>query len=418
VIRRAARARKTLPLFILFAATVFSVGCANRSEPPLTHQAYIWQRQWTPALDASVSAGTDHFSGWRVLALETSARGELIEVAPHLDVLAHTARPVTLVARLNGSSPPPSVETIAASLRVAVAKWRDAGVRLSGIEIDHDCATAGLDIYVDWLGRLRSNLPAQLTLSITALPTWIGAPALPRLLAQVDESVLQVHAVTAPQADRADQGLFNAQRARSWIDAYAALTPRPFRVALPAYGLRVGFDTDGRAIAVESEMPRAIDAGAVHELRVEPQDVSALLRTLEHSRPKGLAGIVWFRLPSADDRRAWSLQTLRAVIDDAPLRVALDVRLDPSESGARDVVLLNRGAVDAPLPAQIVVRATACSEADGLAGFRAETQADGEHFVRQTTASQGDAILRAGRERRVGWLRCESVDGVTIHALE
>ena len=61
------------------------------------------------------------------------------------------------------------------------ARWRAAGVDVVGLEIDHDCATAVLADYARWLAANRP--PAPLAWSITALPTWAGAPALPAVAA-------------------------------------------------------------------------------------------------------------------------------------------------------------------------------------------------------------------------------------------
>jgi len=385
--------------------------CASPPTPSLDHQAYVWQRQWTPALAASLEAMRSDFSGWRVLAAESTAAGELSDAAPRLDLLARSDKPVIAVLRLNGSRPPPSIETIAKRIDEITAAWRAAGVSLAGIEIDHDCATAQLDAYADWLAQVHARLPGDLKLSITALPTWIGAPALPRVLAQVDASVLQVHAIAAPRAGQATANLFDATQARRWIEAYAAVAPRSFRVALPAYGLRIGFDEDGRAVAVEGEMPRAVDADRAHEVRVDPLAVAALMRRLASAHPAQLAGVVWFRLPSEDDRRAWSVATLHAVITGAALKSDVAAQTKAANDGAAsDLILSNRGTLDAPLPASVTVAARQCSAADALSGFRAERVDGGWQFF-----SDADAILRAGHERRIGWLRCASIERISVH---
>jgi len=384
--------------------------CASPPAPTLDHQAYIWQRQWTPALAASLEAMRSDFSGWRVLAAESTAAGELTEAAPRLDLLARSAKPVIAVLRLNGSRPPPSMETIAKRIDEIAAAWRTAGVSLAGIEIDHDCATAQLDAYADLLAQVHARLPGDLKLSITALPTWIGAPELPRVLAQVDASVLQVHAIAAPRAGQANANLFDAAEAQRWIEAYAAVAPRPFRVALPAYGLRIGFDDDGSAVAVEGEMPRAMDADRVHELRVDPSTVAALMRRLASAHLAQLVGVVWFRLPSEDDRRAWSVATLHAVIAGAALKSDVAAQAKAANDGASDLILSNRGTLDSPLPVSVVVAARDCSAADALSGFRAERVDGGWQFF-----SGADAILRAGHERRIGWLRCASIERISVH---
>ncbi|MBS0589226.1 MAG: DUF3142 domain-containing protein [Proteobacteria bacterium] len=390
-------------------ALLAGAACGSKPTAPLDRAAYIWQRQWTSATAASMQSMRSDFDGWRVLAAEATTAGELVAALPSLAALARNGKPVVAVFRLNGNRPPPSVDELTQRIDETVASWRVAGVRLVGIEIDHDCATHRLEAYADLLAKVRPRLSSGLKLSITVLPTWIGASALTAVLANVDASVLQVHAIAAPRTGASAVGLFDAAQARRWIDAYAALTPLPFYVALPAYGVRAGFDEDGRAVAVEGEMPRTIVAAQTHELRAPPRAVAALLRQLEHHRPAQLTGIVWFRLPGEDDRRAWSAATLHAVMAGSELRPDFRARVVPGEGGAVDIVLANRGTLDASLPTAVDVDATACTAADALSGFRAEKTRRGWRFFRES-----DAILRAQHERHVGWLRCASIEGVAI----
>ena len=392
------------------AALVALVACAAKTTGHLDHQAYIWQRQWTPALSTSIASLRDDVSGWRVLAAESTTAGSLTDASPSLADLAREKKPTVAVFRLNGSQPPPSVDVLLQSIDALASAWRAAGVRVAGIEIDHDCATSKLAEYAMLLQQLRSRLPAGMKLSITALPTWIGAPQLNRVLAAVDASVLQVHAISAPGADARAAGLFDVGQARRWIDAYAALVPHSFRIALPAYGVRVGFDESGRALAVAGERERAIQADSVRELRVDPRAVARLLAQLQHARPPQLAGIVWFRLPSEDDRRAWSTATLHAVIARNALRADVVARAEPGDAGESEVVLANHGTLDATLPVSIDVDAADCTAADALSGFSVQRTPNGWQFFRET-----DAILRAQHQRRVGWLRCASITGMLVH---
>ena len=83
---------------------------------------------------------------------------------------------------------------------------------------------------------------------------------------------------------------------------YAAVTPKPFRVALPAYGMALlGFDAQGAQVESESSLRVA---GNGRELTVAPQQIADFLQTLAQQTPPRLRGIIWFRLPLADDRRA------------------------------------------------------------------------------------------------------------------
>ncbi|HZP66635.1 MAG TPA: DUF3142 domain-containing protein [Rudaea sp.] len=391
---------------LCLVAVVAALGCAGRVATPLPQEAYVWQRQWTPALTSALDESAQTFGGYRVLASETDHAGALAPAHVDAAVLARVQRPIVAVFRLNGSAPPPDAASLAADIRQIAQDWRAAGVLLAGIEIDHDCATARLADYARLLANLRRGWPADLRLSITALPAWIGAAALPEVLREVDESVLQVHAVRAPAA-----GLFDAAAARRWVDAYAKLAPHPFRISLPAYGVRVAFDAGGRPLAAEAEAdaPDGI-VGDARELRAEPQHVARLLRDLERAPPPHLAGVLWFRLPTDDDRRAWSLATLRAVVVGAPLAAHFEARLVDAADGARDLIVANRGVVDAA-PPSLRVDARACLAGDAGQGYDLRHGTGVWRFV-----AAGDAPLRAGRERSVGWLRCDIVEKVNIDA--
>jgi len=168
---------RIVALLTFVVLAIAQSACTPQPAHPLNHEAYIWQRQWMPAIAASLDVMRSDFTGWRVLAAESTTADDLIDASPRLDLLARSGKPVIAVLRLNGSRPPPSVDRIAQRVDEIAEAWRAAGVPVSGIEIDHDCATARLDAYADLLALLRTRLPTGLKLSITALPTWIGAPA-------------------------------------------------------------------------------------------------------------------------------------------------------------------------------------------------------------------------------------------------
>lgn len=398
ITRVARRGRRLAALCALPLCALLLAAC-ERATPPLPNDAYVWQRRWTPALAHALRDSADVLRSWRVLAAELRADGAWVDAAPDLAALAATARPVVPVLRLDGRVGDLREADIAARIAATLAAWRGAGIRVAGLEIDYDCATARLPAYAALLAKLKTWLPADLPLSITALPTWLDSPALADLLAVPDETVLQVHAVLNPA-----QGLlFDATRARAWIDAYARRTGKPWRVALPAYGSRVSWDENGRIAAVESERPALLPGGRSAELLAAPETLAAFVRALDREPPAGLAGIVWFRLPTQTDARAWSLSTWRAVLARQPLAPALAVAADPAGAdGARNVMLANRGNADTPLP--FIVRLdAACNAADGINGYTLEYDRDGRYLRRAR-----DGLLRAGAERAIGWIRCDA----------
>lgn len=384
-------------------------GLARSGGPagPLPQDAYVWQRRWTPALEEALRVSSDMIGRWRVLAAERDGAGGMARTAPDWGAVARSGRPAVLVVRIGGSTPPPVDPAFLAEIGRAVDSATGQGVRVAGIEIDHDCATARLDGYALFLEALRRQLPPGLPLSITALPTWLPSPLFGAVAGRVDEIVLQVHAVRNPRF-----GLFDPRSARMWLDQLARRTGTPFRVALPAYGVRVRWGADGRLAGVEGERPTLdgdgpADDQRASELAADPAEVAGLLRGLERNPPPGLRGVVWFRLPTAEDGRAWSLATWRAVMRGASLRTALSVEArDGGAPGLRDLVLVNAGAIDADLPRTVLLGA-GCALADGVGGYALRREGARPALVRV----QG-GTLRGGQARVIGWMRCGANTGV------
>jgi hypothetical protein len=109
------------------------------------------------------------------------------------------------------------------AMRATLARWRGAGNRVEGIQIDFDSGTRGLSGYAAFLRHLRSNLPADAKLSVTGLLDGAanGDPAaLTSLNGVVDELVIQTYQGTTTVAD---------------IDNYLprlARVPVPFKLGL------------------------------------------------------------------------------------------------------------------------------------------------------------------------------------------
>jgi hypothetical protein len=392
---------RPLSLCALLSLCLLLAAC-GRTPAPLPNDAYVWQRAWTPALVSALHDSDDIVATWHVLGAEMDAAGRWADTAPDYAALAAVRQPVVLVLRLDGRADRLDADTVAARLRDRLGAWRTAGVHVAGVEIDYDCATARLPAYTAFLARLRQGL--DLLLAITALPTWLQSPALDALLAVPDSSILQVHAVLDPA-----MGLFNPRRAAAWAEDYARHTQRPWRVALPSYGTRVAWDDTGRIIAVESERPALAPAARAAELLAQPQVLADFSADLRRRPPAGLAGLVWFRLPTDNDQRAWSTATWRAVLTRQPLHA--DLTLTPVGTGpTRDLLLVNQGNADAALPGIIRI-AGDCAAADGINGYALERDNTG-FYLRSTQ----DGLLRAHFQRNIGWLRCN--DAQTRFLLE
>ncbi|MCU7246328.1 DUF3142 domain-containing protein [Pseudomonas koreensis] len=382
---------------VLLASLLWLSACEQQEAPRLDQQLYVWQRQWTPVHEPALRDSRADFSTLRVLALQAFPQAGWSRARIDSPLLKSDGRPLIAVIRLDGQLKTLDQDQVSGQILQLIADWQGQGLTLAGVEIDHDAGNARLPDYAAFLTHLRSALPATLPMSITALPAWLDSPQLPALLATVDSSVLQVHAVSDPR-----RGLFDPQQAQRWAKAWGRISEKPFYLALPAYGVALLPDAGGAPL-VESEVTLE-RGGQRRELLADPQQLSRLAQELRADRPAHLAGLIWFRLPLANDRRAWSLTTLRAVARGDALSGQLTVAFSEHE-GLHDIRLENSGNLDQPWPARVTLKARSCDGADALAGYSLQQSPDLLTFTRLR-----DGRLPAGGQRAIGWARCANID--------
>jgi len=425
--------RLRVPFALVLLSTLGLAACGNDSDEPVASRApakpvvaiaparpvaaagtpaandlpsgvYVWQRVWLPANLMALADSRTVFAELRVLAAQDQPGEGWVDAKVDLASLKSDGRTVRPVIRLDGRVQPLDAKAVADRADSLVAKWRAAGVKAGGVEIDFDCPASRLGEYAKLLAAVKAKLPADATLSVTALPSWLGSPGLDAVLAQSDEAVLQVHAVSDPA-----HGLFDPKQARTWIDAFAKATGKPFRVALPAYGSALVVDAQGNRVGVESEagLPQP---GTRLELFADPVAVAGLVREIKHDAPAHFSGFVWFRLPLPGDRRAWPLATISAVIADRPLKAEWSPDIADNGRGGFDVTVRNSGNLEAPLPASVDVEGVGCADADALPGYRLERSGGKPRFVRESGAS-----LPATQTRPIGWVRCTHLVPADLH---
>jgi Protein of unknown function (DUF3142) len=116
-----------------------------------------------------------------------------------------------VVHRLRGGTPRVShadvwlvyrVETIAwgpdivPQIKSDLARWRRAGARAVGVQIDFDAATRGLQGYAAFLRNLKTQLPPDSKLGITGLMDWSSRAdpgGLKAIAGTVDEIIIQTY---------------------------------------------------------------------------------------------------------------------------------------------------------------------------------------------------------------------------------
>ncbi|EEW1720672.1 DUF3142 domain-containing protein, partial [Escherichia coli] len=353
-------------------------------------QVYIWQRVWTAEHNEALKRSRPLFSTLRILGMQFHPQEGIRHFTVNTSLITQDGRPVWLVARLDGQLTRLNNQQIIQHIQQTLREWQKAGITLVGVEIDYDAPTAKLEEYLTLLSKLHQTLPTNIKLSITALPTWLESPHLARLLRIADTSVLQVHNVLSPE-----KGLLDNSLAQRWVKQYARQTTHPFFIALPAYGSALTSDN-----RVESEAPLYV-AEEMRELSVSPQTIADFIQYLEQQPPRGLQGLVWFRLPLAGDRRAWSLTTLEAVIQHQPLTPRWSLMIaQHADEQLFDLAIKNSGEIDAPLPKQIMLPNADCLFADGASHYQVQPGSSSLNFVRGSARQ-----LRAGESSPLGWAR-------------
>ena len=121
--------------------------------------------------------------------------------------------------------------------------------------------------------------------------------------------------------------------------------------------------------------------------------------------------MIWFRLPLANDRRAWSLTTLRAVARADVLDSQLALQLS-ADNGLYDIGISNQGNLDSAWPERLTLAVSGCEGADALAGYALQQRPDLLTFTRLR-----DGRIPAGGQRAIGWARCAHIDqgGSNVH---
>ena len=379
---------------------LWSLSCAAPVQP-IDERAYVWQRDWTPAVVAAVSERGPTFSALNLLVAElTPAAGGQSEPAVawvHPDPAAIGAQPVVAVVRVGlGPQGAAALDGLPALALEAVGRLRGEGVAVAGVELDLDIPTARLASYVPVFAATRAGL--GLPLSITGLPDWSSSPDLPAVLAQVDGWTLQVHDFVPPRDAEHLVPLLDADAALRAIAGAEALGV-PFRVALPAYAYAVHFDTSGAFAGLSAEGGPTTRAPRDRVLRADPVAVAAVVAALRADPPSHLQGINWFRLPVDGDRLGWAWPTLQAVRQGRAPQPDLRALLVDEGGGLYTVAVENQGEEQGPAPAIVVVAELPAIAADVYADAALTVAPAAVQFAPSTRP------LEPGARSVVGWVR-------------
>jgi hypothetical protein len=394
--------------FLFLALCACSRG---RASGPLAQEAYVWQRAWTPAVRAAVGKAGG-FRSLVVLAAEvdlSSRPPRIARPAIAWDVLK--GRPVGLalrIGRFHGWSggtgrfadEPETVRQLAGLAGNLAREARSHGLDLWEIQLDYDCPESKLADYPVLVQAVdRAVDPTSVTL--TALPSWLRHERAFRDVARsADGFVLQVHFLRTPTRPDEAVELVDPTEAVRAVEQ-AAKAGRPFRVALPTYAYGAVFDERGALLGLAAEGSRKSGRA---EVSADPKAIATLVRGWTANRPKEMQGLIWYRLPTADDARNWPWETLRAVMAGRVPRSGVRAEIREPKPLLHEIDVVNTGESEVPIPSPLHIRwdSDTLMAADAIAGTRLFRSGPREARLEAPATLR---ILRPGERRTVAWLR-------------
>ena len=175
---------------LLLASLLLLAGCSDslrdRVDPERYDAFWLWAGVAPPP--ALELARTIYLLDGEIREREPGQYRVLRPAPPHL-----TKADVWLVVRTDTLRWPGGM---AEGLAARLGRWRAAGNRVAGLQVDFDSRTKGLGDYAAFLTDLRKRLPRRYRLSITGLMDWSanGDPnALAALAGTIDEVVIQTY---------------------------------------------------------------------------------------------------------------------------------------------------------------------------------------------------------------------------------
>jgi hypothetical protein len=364
--------------------------------------------------EAVVEHGSN-FASLVVLSAEVSLKKTppaLVRVPLDYDALTHAACPIGLALRVGPYGGPFSETNEHTTFLTALAadlvhQARARGLTPTELQLDFDCAESKLDGYRVWVEAVRGKV-APVPVILTVLPRWLNQSSFRNLVQSADGFVLQVHSLEQPRDAHSPFTLCDPLAARRAVERAAGFGV-PFRVALPTYGYVMAFDAKGQLLGLSAEGPRKNwpATAELKETRADPIGMAELVQEWTVSRPAALRGVVWYRLPVADDILNWQWPTLSAIVAARSPRMSLRAEPRRVEAGLVEINLVNDGELDTSSRLAIEARwsrvgGTRLVAGDGLRGF--EIVAGSPSTVRFQIKSQ-NFRLPAGQQLVVGWLR-------------
>jgi hypothetical protein len=404
---------KTKTIFSI--ALLALVGCHRAEEKvsgSLKQRGYLWQREWSPAVIATLSEASRRMDGLVILGAEINFAGnkpEVVKATIDWDAVKREAQHCSIALRVAPFAGPFHADDAVANAIGDLAKDLENEARIHGVELeefqfDFDCARKNLGNYLTWLRRFRAIIH-PVPFVITTLPAWLDDSQFRALIREADGYVLQIHSV--PISTGAGTKLSDPRLAREWVRK-ASRFGMPFSVALPTYRCSAGYGPDGKllSVAMDSVQPSWPPGTRVLEFGADANEIAALINDLQKSRPPQLRELIWYRVPIATDTRNWRWATLSAVMAGRLPEHKIDI-IREGENPV-DLSIFNAGEADEQLSANVIATwtDTELTAADALSGWSVRSENGRAVF---SVAVPRGLRLPPGSTRKIGWLRFDRI---------
>ena len=393
----------------MFAASAHAGGPDRHS---LSQDAYVWQRDWNQGVRDAIAGHGSNFERLVALKAEVTWRKkqpELIEVPLDYATLKKSGAHIGLALRIGPYSGPffpgdRATAYLAALAADLIREARTNGCKPKELQIDFDCAQSKLDGYRVWVAAIRRSI-APVPVVITALPSWLNEPSFPKLIAAADGYVLQVHSLEAPMFADAPFTLCDPAEAERAVER-AGQWNIPFRVALPTYGYTIAFNRVGKFAGLSADGPHKdwpLDY-TLREVRTDPAAMAQLVGFWNTNHPPSMRGIIWYRLPVADDILNLRWPTVAAMMAGRAPHEQVHAVSRRVEPGLVEISVINDGELDlsSRLAVEVSWPRARLVAGDGVGGFNL---ADAGPNAARFQLDDNSFRLPAGEKRIIGWLR-------------
>jgi len=342
-----------MKLFLSILIFILSISIPSFAQE---NTVYIWQRNWQPEVLQSIDrikpicdsftilGGDFKLKDNRVESSKVFVNWEYLESKGPVTVSFRIHKGVDKILRHEDISS--FVNYVANLINNVLDEARQKNINIIGVQIDYDCPTSKLSDFTRFIKELKTHF-TKVSVSITALPTWMNNDDFPALISATDYYVLQLHSFEIPKGNDKEGYIFPKDRALDYF-SHAINLNRPFYLSLPTYGYEVAYTNEGKFLGLRAEGGVEFFGNNIKQklMFADSNEILKFINMIKNYHSSNYLGICWFRLPVKSDRFNWDIKTLERVIRGQPPRAGFEIKTVNADNGVKELYLINTGEVN------------------------------------------------------------------------